>query len=73
MSKNQKQKKRRLKNYTRFSSLAIQMGIIITGGAYLGKYLDETSTNKTPIFTIIFSLLAIGIALYISLKGMMKK
>ena len=49
------------------------MGIIIAGGAYLGKYLDLQSENQTPIFTIIFSLLAIGIALYISLKGMMKK
>jgi len=49
------------------------MGIIIAGGAYLGKYLDLQSKNQTPIFTITLSLLAIFIALYISLKGMMKK
>ena len=73
MSKKQKPKKKQLKSYARFSSLMIQMGIIIAGGAYLGKYLDLQSENQTPIFTIIFSLLAIFIALYISLKGMMKK
>jgi len=49
------------------------MGIIIVGGAYLGKYLDLQFENQAPIFTIIFSLLAIFIALYISLKGMIKK
>jgi len=73
MSKKQDQKKKRLKNYVRFSSLTLQMGIIIAGGAYLGKYLDLQSENQAPIFTIIFSLLAIFIALYISLKGMIKK
>jgi len=73
MSKKQNQKKKRLKNYVRFSSLTLQMGIIIAGGSYLGKYLDLQSENQAPIFTIIFSLLAIFIALYISLKGMIKK
>jgi membrane protein DedA with SNARE-associated domain len=73
MSKKQKPKKKQLKSYARFSSLMIQMGIIIAGGAYLGKYLDLQSENQPPIFTIIFSLLAIFMALYISLKGMMKK
>ena len=73
MSKKQKPKKKQLKSYSRYSSLTLQMGIIIAGGAYLGKYLDLQSENQTPIFTIIFSLLAIFIALYISLKGMMKK
>lgn len=73
MSKKQNQKKNRLKNYARYSSLTIQMGIIIAGGAYFGNYLDSQNNNQTPIFSIIFSLLAIGVALYISLKGMMNK
>ena len=49
------------------------MGVIIAGGAYFGNYLDSQNNNQTPIFSIIFSLLAIGVALYISLKGMMNK
>lgn len=73
MSKKQNQKKNRLKNYARFSSLAIQMGVIIAGGAYFGNYLDFQYTNQLPIFTIIFSLFAIGAALYLSLKDMIKK
>tara|TARA_A100001037_G_C14961983_1_gene549766 strand:+ start:494 stop:715 length:222 start_codon:yes stop_codon:yes gene_type:complete len=73
MSKKQNQKKNRLKNYARFSSLAIQMGVIIAGGAYFGNYLDSQYTNQLPIFTIIFSLFAIGAALYLSLKDMINK
>jgi ATP synthase protein I len=73
MSKKQKPKKKRLRNYACFSSLTIQMGIIIAAGAYLGKYLDSQLANQTPILTIIFSLLAIFVALYISLKGMINK
>ena len=73
MSKKQNQKKKRLKNYARFSSLTLQMGVIIGAGAYFGKQLDAQSANQSPIFTIIFSLLAIGIALYISLKGLINK
>ena len=73
MSKKQNQKKNRLKNYARFSSLAIQMGVIIAGGACFGNYLDSQHTNQLPIFTIIFSLFAIGAALYLSLKDMINK
>jgi F0F1-type ATP synthase assembly protein I len=73
MSKKQNQKKNRLKNYARFSSLAIQMGVIIAGGAYFGSYLDSQNTKQIPVFTIIFSLVAIGAALYLSLKDMINK
>ncbi|HJN64321.1 MAG TPA: AtpZ/AtpI family protein [Flavobacteriales bacterium] len=73
MSKKQKPKKKRLRNYARFSSLTIQMGLIIAAGAYSGKYLDSQVNNQTPAYTIIFSLLAIFVALYISLKGMSNK
>lgn len=73
MSKNQYQKKNRLKNYARVSSLAIQMGLIIAGGAYLGDYLDSYKANQVPIFTIVFSLLAIAAALYLSFKDITKK
>ena len=73
MSKKQKQKKNRLKNYARFSSLTIQMGIIVVGGAYFGDYLDSLNSSQQPIFTIIFSLIGISIALYTGMKGMINK
>ena len=62
---NQNQKKNNpLNDYARFSAIGIQMIVIIGLGVYAGIKLDEKYPNKNKLFTIIFSLLAIGIALY---------
>lgn len=62
---NQNQKKNNpLNDYARFSAIGIQMIVIIGLGVYAGIKLDEKYPNKYKLFTIIFSLLAIGIALY---------
>ena len=52
----------------RFAGVGIQMGLIITGGALLGNYLDENQGNEKPIWSIVLSLLAIAIALYLVIK-----
>jgi|TARA_B100001142_G_scaffold214663_1_gene212739 F0F1-type ATP synthase assembly protein I len=49
------------------------MAIIIGGGAYFGSFIDSKVLNDNPIFTIIFSLISIFIALYISLKSIINK
>lgn len=54
--------------FLRFSSLGIQMGALIAGGAWLGKTLDEAQHNKTPGYTILFSLLGVAIGLYMVIK-----
>jgi F0F1-type ATP synthase assembly protein I len=41
---------------------------IIGIGVYLGVKLDKKYPNKYKLFTLIFSLLAIGIALYSVIK-----
>jgi len=62
---NQNQKKNNpLNDYARFSAIGIQMIVIIGLGVYAGIKLDEKYPNKYKLFTIIFSLLAIAIALY---------
>jgi len=48
------------------------MAVIIGGGCYGGYKLDQHYNNTTPIFTIILSLLSIGIAMYIVLKDFIK-
>lgn len=53
----------------RFAGVGIQMGVIITGGALLGNYLDEKQVNEKPVWTIVLSLLAIGIAMYLVIKA----
>jgi F0F1-type ATP synthase assembly protein I len=50
----------------------MQMALIIGGGCYGGYKLDEYFKTVTPIFTIILSLLSIGLAMYVVLKDFIK-
>ena len=50
------------------SNLAIQMGVIITVGVFLGNYVDFKLNNQTPYWTILLSLLSISASLYQVLK-----
>ncbi|MDG1849876.1 MAG: AtpZ/AtpI family protein [Flavobacteriales bacterium] len=60
-------KKRPLNQFLKYSNLALQMGVTIGLGAFLGMQLDKL-VNKDPLFTIIFSLLAVFGALYKIIK-----
>lgn len=53
--------------------MAIQMGVVITIGAFTGSFLDKYFNFLTPIFTAILSLTAIFSSLYYFLKGFLKK
>jgi F0F1-type ATP synthase assembly protein I len=44
------------------------MGITIFAGAYLGKWLDIEYPSNKKWFTMIFTLLGVGISLYVVLK-----
>lgn len=48
-----------LNSYTRFSSIAIQMFVIIGIGTFAGIKLDEYFQNKNDLFTITLSLLSV--------------
>lgn len=72
MSKKEKEPQKPLNDYAKYSSLAIQMGLIIGGGCYGGYKLDEHFQNQTPVFTIILSLASIVIAMYLVLKDFIK-
>lgn len=54
--------------YARFSSVGIQMGIIIAGFTWFGTYLDDKQNNKTPGWTIVLSLLGVFISMYLIFK-----
>ncbi|NRA10375.1 MAG: AtpZ/AtpI family protein [Crocinitomicaceae bacterium] len=54
--------------FVKFSSLGVQMIVLIGGGAWGGQLLDNKMHNAKPIFTIIFSLLGIGASLYFVIK-----
>ena len=65
---NQRKNKRKkpLNLYARFSGVAIQMGIIIGIGAFIGVKLDEKYPNQYNGYTIICALFAvIGAMIYV--------
>ena len=58
--------------FFKYSNLAIQMGLIIGLSSWGGSKLDEHYHNATPVFTIVLSLLGIGIAMYLVLKDLIR-
>ena len=68
MQENQKKKKNQLNSYVRFSSLTFQMTLIILAGTFFGDFLDTAAQSESSIYTIIFSLSSIFLALYYVFK-----
>ena len=70
--KDQGKKKKQLNNFAKYSGIGIQMLVIIGVGVFGGYYLDIWLGNRFPVFLIILSLLAVGIAIYHSIKDFIK-
>lgn len=58
--------------YIRFTSMGLQMGVIIGFFTWLGTYLDKKQLNETPVWTIVLSLLGVSGALYLIIKEVTK-
>lgn len=61
-----------LRKWAIFSGVAIQMGVIIGLGVFLGVTLDEKYPNKYSAFTVIFSLSGVFLAMYTVIKQLQK-
>jgi F0F1-type ATP synthase assembly protein I len=48
----------------RYSGMAVQMGVTIGGGVWLGKWLDQRMATSKPWFTLALALFAVLIAMY---------
>ena len=80
MEEPQSQKKKNPKNlrnkgirdFARYSGMAFQMLGIILVTTWGGIKLDELLELKTPVFTIILSLLGVFAALYTVLRDFIK-
>jgi len=68
MPKNKTTKKKQLNSYIKYTSLTTQMAVIIAAGTFFGDELDKANKSDTPIYTIIFSLISIFLALYYVFK-----
>ncbi|HHW60061.1 MAG: AtpZ/AtpI family protein [Bacteroidales bacterium] len=64
-------KKNNLDKYIKYSNLAIQMLVIILGGVYLGKWLDEKN-NANYLYTSILGAIGTLIAIYIGIRELLK-
>ena len=52
--------------------MALQMGVVIGGGAWGGHALDQHYQNEKPIWTIVLSLLGIAASLYLVIRSAKK-
>ena len=68
MADNKKQPKKQLKQIATLSGIAIQMGITIYLFVVFGKWLDSKFTNNYSLYTVIFSLLGVLLAMYKIIK-----
>jgi membrane protein DedA with SNARE-associated domain len=61
-------KKKPLKDFAIMGGIAFQMGATIYLGAFAGKWLDDHYQTQKKPFTVILTLLAVGLSLYVILK-----
>ena len=63
-----KNPKKRLNKYIRLTGIGLQMGITIYLASYFGKWLDVKYTDEGKIYTIVFTLLGVGLSFYSLLR-----
>ena len=68
----QNREKERPNQFLKYTGIATQMTVVICAGVFGGIYLDEKFGLETPWLTIIGSLLSIAIALYLTIKDLLK-
>lgn len=60
--------KNQAKYWLSLTGIAVQMGVIIYLGAWLGGWLDEKYQKDNNMFKIILTLLAVVIAMYLVIR-----
>lgn len=64
--------KKKINTYLKFTSIGLQMGILVTAAALGGRWLDEKQGNETPIWTLVLILLSIFASLYQIIREVIK-
>jgi F0F1-type ATP synthase assembly protein I len=67
-----KKKKKYLASYAKYSSIGFQMLAIILLGVFGGVKLDQWLEFKAPVFTIVFSILSVILAIYYAVKDLIR-
>lgn len=72
-SNSNQKSKNQLNDYAKYSGMAFQMVAIMLAGVFGGIKLDALVTKiEFPVFTITFTLLAVVLAIYLSIKDFIK-
>jgi len=53
--------------------MVMQMGLIIVLGSFGGVKLDEYLMLNFPVFTLVFTLLSVFLAIYLFIKDLISK
>lgn len=64
--------KKKVNTYLKFTSIGLQMAILVTAAAFGGRWLDEKQGNETPIWTLVLILLSIFASLYQIIREVIK-
>jgi len=75
INKTHSQKKRiksNLNSFAKYSSISAQMIVIVVAGAFGGVKLDGYLKWNFPLFTLVFSLLGVSLAIYVAIKDFLK-
>ncbi len=62
-----------LKFLAQYSSMALQMIIIILAGAFGGYELDKWLQWKFPVFTVVLTILAVILSVIFGMRELFKK
>jgi F0F1-type ATP synthase assembly protein I len=71
--KGKRDNKSQLKFYVIYSSLGIQMAVIVVAGAFGGRELDKWLQWHFPVFTIVLTLLGIVLSILYGIRELFKQ
>lgn len=61
-----------MRNYARYSAIAFQMIVILLGGIFLGKKLDEWLHMQHPVFLVIVTIISGFLGFYLVFRDLLK-
>ena len=65
--------KKSFDNYVKYTNIAFQMAAVIVIGVFAGVKIDQYIPWRVPVFTLLFSALSVGAAIYLAIRDFLKK
>jgi len=60
-------------HYLKYATMGTQMLVTIGLGVFTGVKLDRWLELKFPVFTVVLGLLSVVVAIYLSVRDLLKK